>query len=207
MPVHKFEDLEPEITRDLAEVHILRPTTAVMVAKQLLQDKDVYLVAAQKTGIPAAWIMAVNERESGGRLDRYLGNGERLDRITRLVPQGRGPWPDWQSGAIDALDLKNLDSVPSWTMARACFEWERWNGFGYRDWHKIRSPYVWAGTNKQQAGKYVQDGKFDPDAYDHQLGALSVALAIAQIDPSLTIGSMPTASSAPVDQPPDSPVG
>lgn len=78
-------------------------------AARLLRDIGVYRDVSKATGVPALWPMATNERESGGRLDRYLGNGERLDRVTRLVPKGRGPFRDWTEGAIDALRLDAIE--------------------------------------------------------------------------------------------------
>lgn len=34
----------------------------------------------------------------------------------------------------------------------------------------LPSPYVWAGTSNYEKGKYVADGKFDPNYVDQQLG-------------------------------------
>ncbi|MEB3117756.1 MAG: hypothetical protein VKL01_05270, partial [Limnothrix sp.] len=47
----------------------------------------------------------------------------------------------------------------------------RFNGFGYRLYRPtVLTPYLWSGSNHYQAGKYVADGKFDPQAVSEQVG-------------------------------------
>jgi lysozyme family protein len=47
---------------------------------------------------------------------------------------------------------------------------KRYNGFGYRRQQIVFTPYLWAATNHYTKGKYVEDGVYDPNAIDHQLG-------------------------------------
>ena len=48
------------------------------------------------------------------------------------LSKGRGPFPTWEAGAIDALDLDRLNQVTDWSPERASYEIEKFNGFGYR---------------------------------------------------------------------------
>ena len=111
----------------------------------------------------------------------YGANGEPLNRRTILVPKGRGPFEDWAAGAVDALALDGLDQVKAWTPERACFEIERFNGFGYRK-RGINSPYLWSFSNHYERGKYVADGRFSPTHVDQQCGAIPVLKRIMELD-------------------------
>jgi len=52
------------------------------------------------------------------------------------------------------------------------YEFEKWNGFGYRLYHpKVLSPYLWGFSNHYTSGKYTADGKFDESAVSTQCGA------------------------------------
>lgn len=125
-------------------------------------------------------------------------------------PQGRGPFPNWTAAAIDAYTLDKLNQVgqANWTWARFCYEGELFNGFGYRS-HGVHTPYLWAGTNNYTSGKYVADGRFDPNHVDTQIGIVPVARAMAQMDASLDLpGSPPPADGpTPLPTPQPSPVG
>ena len=101
--------------------------------------------------------------------------------MTRLVPKGRGPFASWEEGAIDALMLEGLDQVKDWCAERACFEIERFNGFGYRN-RGLPSPYLWSFSNHYARGKYVADGRFDPTRVDQQCGAIPIIKRIMELD-------------------------
>lgn len=129
-------------------VRLERTGAVDRIARKLLRHKGQYLLVYGKTGVPWYVIAALHNRESDADFTTYLGNGESLNRVTHLVPKGRGPFASWESGAIDALALDGLDQVKEWTVAappsasegparqfnaaRACFEIEKFNGFGYR---------------------------------------------------------------------------
>jgi hypothetical protein len=125
-------------------------------------------------------------RESNAHFGGVLHNGEKIigtGRKTRLVPRGKGPFDSWEQAAIHALRMKNLHKIKDWSDGRVCFELERYNGWGYQGRGKSkRSPYLWAGTNHQKAGKYVADGKYSSKAWDRQLGAIPVLQKIRELD-------------------------
>ena len=151
------------------------------VGKALLAAKPRYQAVEAKTGVPWFVIAGLHQRESDADFTTYLGNGEPLNRVTHLVPKGRGPFATWEAGAIDALALDGLNQVKEWTPARACYETEKFNGFGYRR-RGIWSPYLWSFSNHYSRGKYVADGQFSADAVDQQCGAIPVMKRLMQLD-------------------------
>jgi hypothetical protein len=58
---------------------------------------------------------------------------------------------------------------------------------GYRS-HGVNSPYLWAGSNHQEPGKYIADGVWDSSARDTQLGVMPVIMKIVELEPSLAFG-------------------
>ena len=152
-------------------------------AQKLLRHKAQYQAVEARTGVPWFVIAALHNRESGADFSTYLGNGEPLNRKTILVPRGRGPFENWESSAVDALTLDGLDRVKVWTPERACFEIEKFNGFGYRK-HGINSPYLWSFSNHYERGKYVADGRFSSTSVDQQCGAIPILKRIMELDAS-----------------------
>lgn len=130
-------------------------------------NKGKYETVSKKTGIPAELIAALHWRESSGNFGTYLHNGEKLGKVTTLVPAGK-LFHDWESAAIDALQ-GGYGNVEAGNLKSYLEYAERYNGLGYRN-KGLPSPYVWSGTNKYSSGKYVADGVFNPDAKDSQLG-------------------------------------
>jgi lysozyme family protein len=131
--------------------------------------------------IPWWFIAVAHYREAGfdehdnPRWDTYLGNGQPLDKVTTIVPKGRGPFSDWGEGAIDALvnappyAAKNTD----WSIGGALTKLEEYNGMGYFNKGKP-SPYLWAGTDQYVKGKYTSDGVYNSNAIDKQLGCAGI---------------------------------
>lgn len=130
-----------------------------------------YQSVEKTTGVPWWFIAVVHEREASQRWDTQLGQGDPLNKKSTHVPKGRGPFPTWEEGAEDALTncapfaAKNKD----WSIGGSLAMLEKYNGLGYFN-KGLPSPYVWAGTDQYTKGKYVADGKYDPNAVDTQLG-------------------------------------
>lgn len=139
------------------------------------------LFTTKKLTIPWEFIAVTHYREAGfdksgnPRWDTYLGNGQALSRKTTIVPKGRGPFKTWEDGAVDALvyappyAAKNTD----WSIGGTLSMIEQYNGLGYSN-KGLPSPYLWAGTDQYEKGKYVSDGKYDPNAVDKQLGCAGI---------------------------------
>lgn len=181
----RFEDLRSDYANlwQRMEVQPDKVQAVNAIANRLLGSKSVYQKVSQTTGVPWFVIAALHNRESDADFDTYLGNGEPLNHVTRLVPKGRGPFPTWEAGAIDALDLDRLNQVTDWSPERASYEIEKFNGFGYRA-KGVNSPYLWSFSNNYQSGKYIADGVFNPSAVDRQCGAMPIIRQIMALDPA-----------------------
>jgi hypothetical protein len=119
-------------------------------------------------------------------------------------------------GALDALiDVQKINEWDDWSAGGTLTFLERLNGEGYAD-RGIASPYIWAGTSEQQAGKYVSDHNWDPTFWDPQLGCAGMLRYMAGLDSSITFGpapppaptpkpSQPTPTPTPVPPLPDHP--
>lgn len=193
---HFFDQLRPDIEADLAAMKILpsRLDEVDAVASKLVrfQQQGRYAQASQATGVPEAFMAASFEREASSDFSLSPAQGDPLDRVSTHVPKGLGPYlgaTAWTRAAIDAYKIDGLDKVgvANWTWALAAYYAEAFNGFGYRDWHRMRSPYVWGGTNLQQRGKYEADGQFNPAIMDRQLGVVPLMMAMAVLSPGLTL--------------------
>lgn len=134
----------------------------------------------QATGVPWYVTGALDCRESNFDHTAYLGNGDPLNRPTRHVPRGRGPFSSWYEGAIDAFRVDAVPNLPPgghWDIVTALIKCEAYNGLGYAAMG-IPSPYIWGATNVQQPGKYVEDGHFDPRIWDQQPGCAAIFFAL-----------------------------
>jgi hypothetical protein len=81
---------------------------------------------------------------------------------------------------LHALRRRNKD----WSIGPTLTKLEEYNGLGYSA-RRQPSPYIWAGTDQYESGKYVRDGVYDPNAVDHQLGCAGLLLAMMALDSSI----------------------
>lgn len=162
-----------------AKMHIRpeRLTLARAIATRLNGQRRRYEVVSAATGVPWWFIAIVHELEAGGSFNAYLGNGQPLNRVTTLVPRGRGPFSSWESGALDTLRIEGVDKIKDWSIPRALYMFESYNGFGYAH-HNVNSPYVWSFSNLYERGKFVADGRYDATAVSQQCGAAVVLYAM-----------------------------
>lgn len=159
------------------------------IARRRLEQKARYQAAQAKTGVPWFVIAAWHERESSGDFSTQLAQGDPLNRVSVNVPRGRGPFPSWDDGAVDALvTLKQLDQIRDWSVERICFESERYNGWGYRK-RDFPSAYLWSFSNIYRGGKYVADGVWSSTAIDKQCGTMPLIKRMAELDPSIRLSS------------------
>ena len=159
-----------------------RSTQIEKQAAKIRANRVRYATVATKTGVPWDVIAVIHYRESSNDFAGVLHNGQKIigtGRKTTLVPKGRGPFTSWEQAAIDALNNcapyagKNKD----WSLANTLDVLERYNGLGYRT-KGLPSPYLWAGTDQYAKGKYVADGKYDPNHVDQQLGVAALLIAL-----------------------------
>ena len=144
-------------------------------AKDIAANKDKYALVELVTKVPWYFVGIVHSLEANLSFARHLHNGDPLTAQTVNVPAGRPPYHEgpfsWDESACDALEIKKLHQVSSWTIERIAFELERYNGFGYVS-KPIYSPYLWCYTNNYSKGKFVSDGVYNPDAISKQCGGM-----------------------------------
>jgi len=203
---HPFDELAPEYFA-LYTTMSVKPAwvnTVDRTAKRLLASKQRYAGVQIVTAVPAAVIMCIAEREMGGNVERNLAQGDPLTDYSVHVPKGEprftGHEPPftWEEAAVRALQIDGLNVVRNWTVLQAAYQFEIFNGEGYRNNHHIRSPYLWGLTNQQQPGKYVEDGKYVADHLDTQIGTMPLLRRIMELDASLAIpvGTPPLAKAS-----------
>lgn len=150
------------------------------VVKSVLDEiaigRPLYDEVAQDTGVPWWFIGILHSLESNCDFKKHLHNGDPLSDRTVKKPKGRpkagSPPFSWRESAVDALKIKGLDKVKDWTVTRALYEFERYNGFGYREPERaINSPYLWSGTNHYTKGKFTADHSYSKTAVSKQIGA------------------------------------
>ena len=154
-----------------------------------------YMLVAAKFKCPWPLIGVIHNLEGSCDFDTHLHDGDPLTARTVNEPAGRplkGEPPfTWEESAEDAIEMKGWGRIEHWTLERAMYELERYNGFGYRTQHPdVLSPYLFSKTNLYTRGKYVKDHKFSASAVSGQVGALAVLLALAEIDPDLSLDKM-----------------
>jgi lysozyme family protein/peptidoglycan hydrolase-like protein with peptidoglycan-binding domain len=171
-------------------------------AIRLLNNKSIYQKIETITHVPWWFIGLCHDRESGFKLNTYLGNGQPLDRVTTMVPKGRGPFvgPNaFVDGAVDALRFEGFVGATDWSIARTLFRLEGFNGYGYHP-RVVNSPYLWSGSTaygppEEKKGKFTFDGVFDPNEDDPQLGVAVVLKELMGLDNSIDFDGAPSASS------------
>jgi lysozyme family protein len=178
-------------------------------ADTITENKAKYESVSSKTGVPWYVIAVIHGMESTFNFEKHLHNGDKLTARTVHVPPGRpktGTPPfSWEESAVDALDYDGATGIVSWDIPTMFWFLEGFNGWGYRTGlgrsttPPSRSAYIYSGTNHYVKGKYIGDGKFDPEKASEQVGCMAqlhelqnrglVSFNTDKPDPS-TIGSV-----------------
>lgn len=174
-----------------------RSTQINAQAAKIKANRSRYEAVSKKTGVPWDVIGVIHYRESSGSFAGVLHNGQKIigtGKKTTLVPKGRGPFGTWEDAAVDALMNchpyagKNKD----WSTAGTLEILECYNGLGYRN-KGLPSPYLWAGTDQYVKGKYVADGKYDPNHVDTQLGVAPILMKLREVQAAPKADARPDA--------------
>lgn len=189
--MHPFASLKPEYSQ-LLSIMTVRPECRKAIddaAARILSVRRNFEAVRAAIGVPVIFSGPSFYREADLNFTLSPAQGDPWRRVSRHVPRGVGPYRSWLDAAVAAYRINGLDKVGdgNWTLELTCFYLEILNGMGYRDEHGMHSPYLWGGTNIQTAGKYVEDGKFDPKEWDHQIGAVPLARRLIEIAPELTL--------------------
>ena len=145
------------------------------VFANLIKHRDRYHKVQDQTGVPWLWLAAIHNLEGSCNFETYLHNGDPLGKKTVHVPVGVGPFNTWEESAIDVIKTSKLDKVTDWSRPRMLYEAEKFNGLGYIK-QGLMSPYVWSCTSHYEKGKYVADGKYDPNAISRQVGIAAILI-------------------------------
>lgn len=144
------------------------------IADKIKKNKASYDAVEGLIKVPWYVTGVIHYRESSLNFKRHLHNGDPLNARTVHVPAGypkTGTPPfTWIESAVDALKLKAWHTCNDWSVANTLNLIERYNGLGYKK-KGLPSPYLWSWSNLYKKGKYVADGKFDPNYVDGQCGA------------------------------------
>ena len=168
------------------EVSSNRKAEAASVAKKILTNKVRYQSIEALTGVPWHFVALVHYRESSLNFSKNLANGQPLNMKTTIVPKGRGPYSSFEESAVDSLvNVQKYTKDRDWSLPMYIYTIEGYNGYGYHG-KGIPSPYLWGGSNRQRAGKYVADGVFSSTTWDTQLGVLTILRSLMEQDPSVT---------------------
>lgn len=150
-------------------------------AGRLTQGQAAYRQLEAELGIPWVFIGITHGMECGFNFAAHLHNGDPLSARTVRVPKGRpasGTPPfTWSQSARDALIYKGYHEVGDWSVAHMLYLFERYNGMGYRR-RGVPTPYLWSFSNLYEKGKFVADGRFDPEAVSKQCGAALMLKAV-----------------------------
>ena len=149
----------------------------------LLEYRSRYEGVSKDTGVPWFFIGANHGLEASYNFRAHLHNGDfPLSARTRQVPAGRpkvwNPPYAWEDSAKDALKLMGFSGKSDWTLERTLYRLEAYNGFGYRK-RGVATPYLWSFSNHYDAGKFVSDGRWNPEARSQQCGAATTMKMLA----------------------------
>jgi lysozyme family protein len=159
-----------------------------VVKKRILEGKARYegVAATLGNGIPWWFIGITHFMEAGGKYPNqfkyHVHCGDPLTARTIHVPKGRpkadpaagvGKPYTWEESALDALRYMGYDKVTDWSIENCLVLFEKFNGLGYKK-RGVANPYLWSYTTAYEKGKYVLDGKFDPNAVSKQPGVAAI---------------------------------
>lgn len=162
----------------------------VHTAGRIFSNRPRYDDVAKATGVPWFVVGIIHQMECGLSFDKHLHNGDSLRARTKLVPSGRptahnGPFT-WLESAIDAMTMpgKEFHKITDWSLPRIAWVFESYNGWGYRLYRNIHSPYLWSYTTLYTSGKYIRDKIWSDTAVSKQSGAMALLKMMIEMDRS-----------------------
>lgn len=176
-----------------------RRRTVESTAKKIIANRPRYEFVSKATGVPWFVIGLIHQMECELSFKKHLHNGNPMfskdGRPIRTTDESKNRpavWPapqgvdPWNHSAIDALTMpgKEFDKITDWSIERIAYCLELYNGFGYRLYRGINSPYLWSYTNHYTSGKYVADKVWSKTAVSGQSGALAILKAMMVLDPT-----------------------
>ena len=157
---HRLEDYQDQYEQLFRDCQIVdagkqQEVDNAIAAMQAPQAR--YAALADQVGVPWYFVAVVHQREGSGNFSQSVRDGHRL-------PAGLS----WEDDAL-AVMQEQCGGWHNWSLPGLLYRLEAYNGFGYRQ-YQINSPYLWSFATCYTKGKFVADGRFDPDQVDEQPG-------------------------------------
>lgn len=153
------------------------------IVSKMISNKTKYQSVGDSLNIPWYVIAIIHCLEGSLIFDAHLDSGDSFKKHTVQVPAGRpkteNPPFTWEGNAKDALVYDKLNLWNDWSIAGVLYKLELFNGLGYYK-QGINSPYLWSYSNHYTKGKYVQDGRYDPNAISKQCGAATLLRRLSE---------------------------
>ena len=193
----RLEDLQEQYEQLFRDCQIVeagkqQEVDHAIAAMQAAQAR--YAALADRAGVPWYLVAVVHQREGSGNFSQSVRDGHRL-------PAGLS----WEDDAL-AVMQEQCGGWHNWSLPGLLYRLEAYNGFGYRQ-YQVNSPYLWSFATCYTKGKFVADGRFDPDQVDKQPGtAVILHRMVAQglitipgaaVSPAAPIPKMLAAPAAP----------
>lgn len=162
---------------------VAHPAAVEADCKRILAGWSRYKAVEKLTGVPAALIGVLHDREASCDFRGCLANGDWCignGRRTRHDPAGLGPYGTWEDSAVDALRHEGLLGITDWNIGAQLWAANKFNGFGY-EMHGFANPYLWGGTQWYTHGKYTSDRHYDFNAVDPQIGVAPILARLAEL--------------------------
>jgi lysozyme family protein len=176
---HKYEELADEYILFFLSMDYKKGFKSLIktYALKAMKNRTRYETVGNKLGIPWWFIAVIHLLESSCNFQTHLHNGDSLTEKTVRVPSGRpkswNPPNSWEASAIDALRQQGLAGLDEWSLPRALWRLERYNGFGYRS-RSVPTPYLWSFSSIYIKGKYTSDGRFSGTKVSKQCGCATL---------------------------------
>jgi lysozyme family protein len=148
-----------------------RIAAADVVARRMASREARYRAITDPIGVPWWWLAAVHELEHSGRFTTSMIATDPIDAPPGTPPpSGTITDAEWDDTARALLRARGLANWRDWTVTGALYQWERYNGLGYRNFD-VPSPYLWSFSDQYTAGKFIRAGEFSPTTVSQQPGA------------------------------------
>lgn len=161
---------------------------ATSIAKKIVANKSRYDAVAAKAAVPWFFVGVVHSLECGLSFSKHLHNGDPLSARTVQETSGRpaagSPPFTWEVSAIDAIGIESSkwkSFATDWSIGATLFRLVTYNGLGYEPYGR-ENPYLWSGTQHWSKGKYVRDGKYDPNfTANQQIGVATILKKMVEL--------------------------
>lgn len=179
-----------DYTKLWSEMVLIRDITPYI--EKILDNRELYKKAAEYCwlrydkghfNVPWQVIAILHLMEAGCNPMRQILNGEYWSRETKYVPKGMGPWCSFERSCLSSFTI-DKKVPPVWDIPNTLYYFEAHNGFGYRRYRNINSPYLWSFTNHYVNGKYISDGRYDEDAISKQPGVAAILKFLQFTEPT-----------------------